>query len=122
MVEIMKARLPDGYGKGAGGMNSMIKQAQKMQEDMEALEAKLREKEYNITAGGGLIELTMMGDKELKSVKISPDVIDKDNPEDLEDVVIAGVNAIITKIQEEHDEAMEKLTGGLSMPGMPGLF
>jgi len=114
----MKARLPEGYGKGAGGMNSMIKQAQKMQDDMQALQEKLDGNEYNITAGGGLIELTMTGKKELKSVKISPDVIDKDNPEDLEDVVIAGVNAIIAKIEEEHSAAMEKLTGGMNIPGM----
>jgi len=114
----MKARLPEGYGKGAGGMNSMIKQAQKMQEEMAALEESFKEREYNITAGGGLIELTMSGKKELKSVKISPDVIDKDNPEDLEDVIIAGVNAIITKVQEDYEASMEKISGGLNMPGM----
>jgi hypothetical protein len=114
----MKARLPEGYGKGAGGMNSMIKQAQKMQEDMQALQEKLDAKEYNITAGGGLIELTMTGSKELKSVKINPEVVDKDNIEDLEDVIIAGVNAIIAKITEEHEAATEKLTGGMSLPGL----
>jgi len=114
----MKARLPDGYGKGAGGMNSMLKQAQKMQEEMAALEESFKEREYNITAGGGLIELTMSGSKELKSVKISPDVIDKDNPEDLEDVIIAGVNAIITKVQEDYEASMEKISGGINMPGV----
>ncbi|MCL2036908.1 MAG: YbaB/EbfC family nucleoid-associated protein [Oscillospiraceae bacterium] len=118
----MKARLPDGYGKGAGGMNSMIKQAQKMQDDIQALQEKLNEREYSVTAGGGLIELTMKGDKELKSVKLNPEIVDKDNVEDLEDVIIAGVNAIISKIEEEHTAAMEKLTGGLNMAGMPGLF
>jgi DNA-binding YbaB/EbfC family protein len=114
----MKARLPEGYGKGSGGMNSMIKQAQKAQEDMQALQERLNEKEYNVTAGGGLIELTMTGDKELKSVKLNPDIVDKDNIEDLEDIIIAGVNAIITEIGEEHDSAMEKITGGLNLPGM----
>jgi len=119
----MKARLPEGYGKGAGGMNSMIKQAQKMQDDMQILQDKLDEKQYSVTAGGGLIELTMTGKKELKSVKLNPDVIDPDNTEDLEDVIIAGVNAIISKIEEDHGTAMEKLTGGMNMPGMPpGLF
>jgi len=114
----MKARLPNGYGKGAGGMNSMIKQAQKMQEEMQELEARLKEKEYETTAGGGLIELTMNGAKELKSVKISPDVIDKDNPEDLEDVIIAGVNAVIAKVLEDYEASMEKISGGLNVPGM----
>ena len=114
----MKARLPEGYGKGAGGMNSMIKQAQKVQEDMQVLQEQLNQREYNIAAGGGLIELTMTGSKELKSVKLNPEIIDKDNPEDLEDVIIAGVNAIIAKIEEEHAAAMEKITGGMNIPGM----
>ncbi|MCL1881955.1 MAG: YbaB/EbfC family nucleoid-associated protein [Oscillospiraceae bacterium] len=114
----MKARLPQGYGKGNGGMNSMIKQAQKMQEDMQVLQEDLNQREYTATAGGGLIELTMLGDKELKSVKLNPDVVDKDSIEDLEDVIVAGVNAVITKIEVEHTEAMEKLTGGLNIPGM----
>jgi len=114
----MKARLPQGYGKGSGGVNSMIKQAQKMQEDMQTLQEELNAKEYTETAGGGLIELTMTGEKELKSVKLKPEIVDKDNIEDLEDVIIAGVNAIISKIETEHTDAMEKLTGGLSIPGL----
>jgi hypothetical protein len=89
-----------------------------MQEDMQTLQEDLNEKEYTETAGGGLIELTMTGDKELKSVKLKPEIVDKDNIEDLEDVIIAGVNAIISKIETEHTEAMEKLTGGLNIPGL----
>ena len=114
----MKARLPEGYGKGAGGVNSMIKQAQKMQDDVQALQEQLDVKEYNTTAGGGLIELTMMGDKTLKSVKLDPEIVDKDNIEDLEDMIVAGVNAIIAKVTEEQEAAMEKITGGLNLPGM----
>lgn len=114
----MRARLPEGYGKGPGDMNSMIKQAQKVQEEMEAVQEQLNAKDYTTTAGGGLIELTMSGDKTLKSVKISPDIVDKDSIEDLEDMVIAGVNAVIAKIDEEQKATMEKITGGLNVPGM----
>ncbi|MCL2755246.1 MAG: YbaB/EbfC family nucleoid-associated protein [Oscillospiraceae bacterium] len=114
----MKARLPEGYGKGSGGVNSMIRQAQKMQEDMKELQDNLNAREYTETAGGGLIELVMTGEKELKSVKLNPDVVDKDNIEDLEDVIVAGVNAIISKIEKEHTDAMEQLTGGLNIPGL----
>lgn len=89
-----------------------------MQEDMQALQEQLDEREYNITAGGGLIELTMTGAKSLKSVKINPEIVDKENIEDLEDVIIAGVNAIIAKITEEHETAMEKITGGMNIPGV----
>ena len=113
----MKARLPEGYAKGTGGMNSMIKQAQKMQEEMSVVQEKLAAKEYNMTAGGGLIEVTMTGDKVLRSVKLNPEIVDKDNIEDLEDVIVAGVNAVIAKIVEEYEASMEKLTGGINLPG-----
>lgn len=115
----MKARLPAEYqNKGASNMNQMIKQAQKMQEEMTAVQEKLNETEFTATAGGGMIELVMTGDKKLKSVKLNPDCIDKDNPEDLEDIIIAGVNAVIEKVEEETSKEMEKVTGGLNVPGL----
>lgn len=115
----MKARLPAEYqNKGAANMNQMIKQAQKMQDDIAAVQEKLDETEFSVSAGGGMIELTMTGRKVLKSVKLNPDCIDKDNPEDLEDIIIAGVNAMLQKVEEESTKEMEKVTGGLSMPGL----
>lgn len=115
----MKARLPAEYqNKGAANMNQMIKQAQKMQDDIAAVQEKLDETEFSVTAGGGMIELTMTGGKVLKSVKLNPDCIDKDSPEDLEDIIIAGVNAMLQKVEEESTKEMEKVTGGLSMPGL----
>ena len=115
----MKARLPAEYqNKGAANMNQMIKQAQKMQDDIAAVQEKLDETEFSVSAGGGMIELTMTGGKVLKSVKLNPDCIDKDNPEDLEDIIIAGVNAMLQKVEEESTKEMEKVTGGLSMPGL----
>jgi len=118
----MKARLPEGYqNKGANNMNSMIKQAQKLHDESEALQEELNQRDYTETAGGGLIEVVMSGAKKLKSVKISPDIIDKDNPqnlEDLEDLIIAGINAVIAKIDEENKREMEKITGGFNIPGL----
>ncbi|MDR0222786.1 MAG: YbaB/EbfC family nucleoid-associated protein [Oscillospiraceae bacterium] len=115
----MKARLPEAYqNKGAGSMNGMIKQAQKMQEDVKALREELNKREYEVTAGGGLIKLSMTGDKTLKSVKLDPDIVSKDEIEDLEDVIVAGVNAIIAKIDEECAAEMEKVTGGMNLPAM----
>ena len=115
----MKARLPAEYqNKGAANMNQMIKQAQKMQDDIAEVQAKLDETEFTASAGGGMIELVMTGGKVLKSVKLNPDCIDNDNPEDLEDIIIAGVNAILTKVDEESAKEMEKVTGGLNMPGL----
>lgn len=115
----MKARLPAEYqNKGAANMNQMIRQAQKMQEDMAEVQEKLNGTEFTATAGGGMIELVMTGDKKLKSVKLNPDCIDKDNPEDLEDIIVAGVNAVIEKVEEETSKEMEKVTGGLNVPGL----
>ncbi|MDR0197263.1 MAG: YbaB/EbfC family nucleoid-associated protein [Oscillospiraceae bacterium] len=115
----MKARLPEAYqNKGAGNMNNMFKQAQKMQEDIKNLQEAFSEREYSVTAGGGLIELTMTGGKILKSVRLSPDIVDKDAAEDLEDVIVAGVNAVIAKVEEEYSAEMEKVTGGINVPGM----
>lgn len=115
----MKARLPQAYqNQGASNMNQMIKQAQKMQDDIAAVQAKLDETDFTASAGGGMIELTMTGGKVLKSVKLNPDCIDKENPEDLEDIIVAGVNAILQKVEEESTKEMEKVTGGLNMPGL----
>ncbi len=115
----MKARLPKEYqNKGAGDMNSMIKQAQKMQDNIKLLQDELDTREFTTTAGGGMIELTMTGGRVLKSVKINPDVVDKDSIEDLEDIVLAGVNAILEKVDTESAAEMEKITGGISLPGL----
>lgn len=115
----MKARLPAEYqNKGAANMNQMIRQAQKMQDDIAEVQARLDETEFTASAGGGMIELVMTGGKVLKSVKLNPDCIDRDNPEDLEDIIVAGVNAMITKVEEESAKEMEKVTGGLNMPGL----
>ncbi len=115
----MKARLPQAYqNQSASNMNQMIKQAQKMQDDIAEVQAKLDETEFTASAGGGMIELTMTGGKVLKSVKLNPDCIDKENPEDLEDIIVAGVNAVLQKVEEESAKEMEKVTGGLSMPGL----
>ncbi|MCL1822749.1 MAG: YbaB/EbfC family nucleoid-associated protein [Oscillospiraceae bacterium] len=115
----MKARLPKEYqNKGAGNMNDMIRQAQKMQEQVKIKQEELAEREFSTTAGGGMIELTMTGAHELKSVKIKPELIDPKAPEDLEDMIIAGVNAVIQKVDEESTVEMEKITGGMNLGGM----
>ncbi|MBQ6172300.1 MAG: YbaB/EbfC family nucleoid-associated protein [Ruminiclostridium sp.] len=115
----MRARLPEGYAnKGAANMNNMVKQAQKMQEDIQAVQERLEQTEFTETAGGGMVELTMTGGRELKEIKINPDIVDKDDIESLQDVIVAGVNAIIHKIDEESAKEMEKVTGGVSFPGL----
>lgn len=115
----MRARLPQGYAnKGAQNMNSMVKQAQKMQEDIQAVQEQLEQTEFTETAGGGMVELTMTGGRVLKEIKINPEIVDKDDIESLQDIIVAGVNAIIQKIDDESAKEMEKVTGGVSFPGL----
>lgn len=115
----MKARLPQGYtNKGMGDVNSMVRQAQKMQENIQVLQDRLGETEFTETAGGGMVEITMTGNRSLKSIKINPEIVDKDDIETLQDIIIAGVNAVITKIDDETAKEMEKVTGGVNIPGL----
>ena len=112
----MKVRLPN---SGApGNMQQMLKQAQKMQADMQNLQADLEGREYTANAGGGLVEVTVDGKHTLKAVKINPEAVDVDDIEMLEDFITIAVNEAIGKAIAESDEEMGAITGGLNMPGM----
>ena len=114
----MRANLPKGMGGGPQNMNAMIKQAQKMQEDMEILQAELDEREYDISAGGGVVNVKINGKKEVLSVKIDPEVVDPDDVETLEDLIVAAVNEAIKTVEGVSAEEMSKITGSMSIPGM----
>lgn len=118
----MKARLPQGMGGGPGNMQSMIRQAQKMQEDMAAAQEKLEASEYTATVGGGAVTAVVDGKHIVKSLTIKPEVIDPDDAEMLADLVMAAVNEANRQAAEASEAEMGKITGGMNMPGMPGLF
>ena len=109
----MKARLPQGYGGGPSNMQGMIKQAQKMQEQMTNLQAELDEKEYDFTVGGGMLTIHMNGKKEMLGIEIKPEVVDPDDIEMLEDLIVAATNEALRKIDEISQASMAKVTGGL---------
>ena len=111
----MKCRIPN---SGGGNRNDMIRQVQKMQEDIERVQAELEERDFTASAAGGMIEVTMSGAKVLKDVKLNPEIVDKDAIEDLQDTIIAGINAVITQIEETTAAEMEKVTGGVNIPGL----
>jgi len=120
----MKARLPQGRGGGPGNMQSMIRQAQKMQEDMAALQEELDAREYEIKAGGGAVCVKINGKLEVSNIEIDPDVVDPDDVETLQDILTAAVNEAIKTVNDTNSEEMGKITGGLNMGGlgMPGMF
>lgn len=118
----MKVRLPQGAGGGPSNMQAMIKQAQKMQEDMAAKQEELEAREYEVSAGGGVVNIKINGKKEILSVKLSPEIVDPDDIETLEDLVVAAVNEAIKKVESTAASEMQAITGSMGIPGIPGLF
>ncbi|MBQ3905036.1 MAG: YbaB/EbfC family nucleoid-associated protein [Eubacterium sp.] len=114
----MKARLPKGMGGGPQNMQAMIKQAQKMQEQIEAKKAELEAKEYVVSSGGGMVEVTMTGKHEVKAIGINPEVVDPEDVEMLEDMLVAALNEAARQIDEEQEREMDSATGGLNIPGL----
>ena len=114
----MRANLPKGMGGGPQNMQAMIRQAQKMQEDMQALQEELDAKEYDVSAGGGMVNVKITGKKEILAIDIKPDIVDPDDIETLSDILVAAVNQAIKLVDTTNNEAMEKVTGGMNMPGL----
>jgi len=115
----MKARLPAGYGGGGpSNMQQMIRQAQKMQEAMTAKQAELDEKEYTTSAGGGVVQVTINGKKEVKALTLKPEVVDPEDVEMLQDLILAAVNEAIRTVEDTNAQEMGKITGGMGLPGM----
>lgn len=112
----MKVRIPN--SGGPGNMNQMLKQAQKMQEDMTALQEELEQREYTATSGGGMITVTVDGKHLIKSIKINPEAVDTEDIEMLEDFVTLAVNEAISNASKTAEEEMSAITGGLNLPGM----
>lgn len=96
-----------------GNMTNLMKQAQRMQRQMEESQKELEAAEFTAAAGGGAVEVTVTGKKEVTKVKIDPDAVDPDDVEMLEDVIMAAVNEALRKAEDASAASMSKLTGGL---------
>lgn len=106
-------------GPMGGGINmNMIKQAQKIQADMMKMQEELEKAEYTATSGGGVVTAVVSGKRELMSLTISPDAVDPDDVEMLQDLIIAAVNEAFRKAEAAANENMAKLTGGLNLGGL----
>ncbi|MBQ7225251.1 MAG: YbaB/EbfC family nucleoid-associated protein [Clostridia bacterium] len=117
----MRANIPKGPS-----MNEMLRQAQKMQEDMQTKQAELEEREYEVSAGGGVVKVKINGRREVLNIDIAEEIVDPDDIETLSDILVAAVNEAIKKVDSTSNEEMGKITGGTAgmggMMGMPGLF
>ncbi len=100
------------------GMGKILKQAQKMQQEMARVQAELGEKEIEVTAGGGMITVKVTGNQHITGLKIRPEVVDPDDVEMLEDLIQAAVNQALESSQKMVQDEMGKITGGLNIPGL----
>lgn len=107
-----------GGGAMPGNMNNLMKQAQRMQRQMEESQKDLETKEFLAKAGGGAVEVTVSGKKEIIKVKLSQEVVDPDDVEMLEDLIVAATNEALRMAEEANAESMSKMTGGLG-GGLP---
>jgi DNA-binding YbaB/EbfC family protein len=103
-----------GFQGMPGNMNNLMKQAQKMQKQMAEQQAELEAREFSASAGGGVVEVTVSGKREITKVKLDKEAVDPDDVEMLEDLIMAATNEALRKCEEESQASMSKITGGLS--------
>ena len=101
-----------------GNMNNLMKQAQKMQRQMEEAQKELEEKEITASSGGGAVEVTVSGKREITKVKLSEEVVDPDDIEMLQDLVLSAVNEALRSVDEMQSSQMSKVTGGMNISGL----
>lgn len=114
----MKANIPKGLGGGPQNMQAMLRQAQKMQEDMAAKQEELDAREYDISAGGGVVNVKINGKKEILAIDLKPEIVDPDDIETLSDILVAAVNEAIKRVEDTNSEELGKITGPMNMPGL----
>ena len=114
----MKARIPKNMGGGAQNMNSIIKQAQKMQDQITELQEDIEARDFSATAGGGAVEVVLTGKKTIKSLTLKPEVVDPEDIEMLQDLIISAVNEAVNNIESTTEAEMSQITGGVSLPGL----
>jgi len=114
----MRANIPKGMGGGPQNMQAMIRQAQKMQEDMAAKQEELNAREYDISAGGGVVNVKINGQKEILAIDLQPEIVDPDDIETLSDILVASVNEAIKRVEETNSAELNKITGPMNLPGL----
>ena len=105
-------------GMMPGNMNQILKQAQKMQSDMQKMQEELESKELETSVGGGAVTVKVNGKKEVVDIQIKPEVVDPDDIEMLQDLVFSAINEALRNVDDMQSSQMNKLTGGMNIPGL----
>ena len=114
----MKARLPKQNMGGAQNMNAMIRQAQKMQDEITTLQEDIENREFSATSGGGAVSVVVTGKKTIQSLTINKEVVDPEDVEMLQDLVISAINEAVNQVESTTETEMSKIPGGVSLPGL----
>lgn len=114
----MRANIPKGMGGGPQNMQAMIRQAQKMQEDMAAKQEELNAREYDVSAGGGVVNVKINGKREILSIDLKPEIVDPDDIETLSDILVAAVNEAIKRVDDTNNAELNAITGPMNLPGL----
>ncbi len=117
MAKKFKGGMPRGGG-GMAGMQNIMRQAQKMQAEMEKKQEELKAKVYDVQSGGGAVKLKINGDREISELILDEDVVDKDDIEMLQDLIIAAFTEANNQIDKDAEEVMGAMTGGMNIPGL----
>ena len=114
----MRANLPKGMGGGPQNMQALLRQTQKMQEDMAAKQEELDAREYDISAGGGVVNVKINGKREILAIDLKPEIVDPDDIETLSDILVAAVNEAIKRVDDTNNAELNKITGPMNLPGL----
>ncbi len=118
----MRANIPKGMGGGQQNMQALLRQVQKTQEEVAAKQEELDAREYDISAGGGVVTVKINGKREILSIDLKPEIVDPDDIETLSDILVAAVNEAVKRVEDTNNAEISKITGQVNVPGIPGLM
>lgn len=118
----MRANLPKGLGGGPQNMQALMRQVQKAQEEVAQKQEELDAREYDISAGGGVVSVKINGKREILAIDLKPEIVDPDDVETLSDILVAAVNEAIKRVDSTNAEELNKVTGQVNLPNIPGLM
>lgn len=118
----MRANIPKGLGGGPQNMQALMRQVQKAQEEVAEKQEELDAREYDISAGGGVVNVKINGKREILAIDLKPEIVDPDDIETLSDILVAAVNEAIKRVDTTNADELNKITGQVNLPNIPGLM
>ena len=118
----MRANIPKGLGGGPQNMQALMRQVQKAQEEVAQKQEELDAREYDSSAGGGVVNVKINGKREILAIDLKPEIVDPDDIETLSDILVAAVNEAIKRVDTTNADELNRITGQVNLPNIPGLM